>query len=80
MSVMIAPVFWNQANYPETLHRFYIINTPWVFQGIYKIAEKFLDPVVKSKVRAHCPVGITVVQLRYFIYTHPAQTGWGGCI
>jgi hypothetical protein len=45
---------WNQANYPETLHRFYIINTPWVFQGIYKIAEKFLDPVVKSKVRTHC--------------------------
>ena len=44
-----------QANYPETLHRFYVINTPWVFQGIYKIAERFLDPVVKSKVWPYLP-------------------------
>jgi hypothetical protein len=44
-----------QTNYPETLHRFYVINTPWVFQGIYKIAERFLDPVVKSKVWPYLP-------------------------
>jgi hypothetical protein len=40
----------DHSNYPETLHRFYIINTPWIFKGIYAIAEQFLDPVVKSKV------------------------------
>ena len=27
----------DQANYPETLHRFYVVNTPWVFHGIYKV-------------------------------------------
>ena len=52
-------MFLRQANYPETLHRFYVINTPWVFQGIYKIAERFLDPVVKSKVWPYLPPLLT---------------------
>ena len=37
--------------YPESVHRLYVINAPWVFVGFWKIAQRFVDPVTKSKVR-----------------------------
>ncbi|CAM9761691.1 unnamed protein product, partial [Ectocarpus fasciculatus] len=40
----------DQAQYPETLGRFYIINTPYVFPVVWRMVKAFLDPVVASKI------------------------------
>ncbi|KAM3436188.1 hypothetical protein MY4824_004493 [Beauveria thailandica] len=39
-----------EANYPESLGCILIHNAPWGFGGIYRIIERWLDPVVASKV------------------------------
>ena len=36
--------------HPETAQKMFIINAPWVFQGFWKLAQRFVDPVTKSKV------------------------------
>jgi len=40
----------DQAQYPETLGRFFIINTPSVFPMVWRGVKMFLDPVVVSKI------------------------------
>ena len=40
----------DQAQYPETLGRFFIINTPSVFPLVWRGVKMFLDPVVASKI------------------------------
>ncbi|PKI83932.1 hypothetical protein MVES_001874 [Malassezia vespertilionis] len=39
-----------EAYYPETLYKLYIVNAPWIFQGIWKAVSPLLDPVVRSKI------------------------------
>jgi hypothetical protein len=39
-----------EANYPECLGAVLVHNSPWVFQGIWKIIRGWLDPVVAAKV------------------------------
>ncbi|KAJ6785777.1 hypothetical protein PWT90_03035 [Aphanocladium album] len=39
-----------EANYPESLGCIIIHNAPWGFNAIYRIIERWLDPVVASKV------------------------------
>ncbi|TQV92056.1 hypothetical protein V2A60_004362 [Cordyceps javanica] len=39
-----------EANYPESLGCILVHNAPWGFGGIYRIIERWLDPVVASKV------------------------------
>ncbi|OAA77251.1 CRAL/TRIO domain protein [Akanthomyces lecanii RCEF 1005] len=39
-----------EANYPESLGCILIHNAPWGFSGVYRIIERWLDPVVASKV------------------------------
>ena len=41
-------------NFPETMKRCYITNTPPIFTVMWKIAAKMLDPVTLDKIR-HCP-------------------------
>ena len=40
----------DQTQYPETLGRFFIINTPAVFPLVWRGVRAFLDPVVASKI------------------------------
>ena len=40
----------DQAQYPETLGRFFIINAPSVFPFVWRGVKAFLDPVVTSKI------------------------------
>lgn len=40
----------DQAQYPETLGRFFIINTPFIFPVVWKGVKIFLDPVVAGKI------------------------------
>jgi hypothetical protein len=40
----------DQKQYPETLGRFFIINTPYVFPMVWRMVKAFLDPVVASKI------------------------------
>jgi hypothetical protein len=40
-----------QANYPERLHKLYIIHASWAFQGVYSVLRHLLDPVLQDKVR-----------------------------
>ncbi|KAJ5436844.1 hypothetical protein N7445_007729 [Penicillium cf. griseofulvum] len=39
-----------EANYPESLGQLLIHNAPWIFSGIWKLIQGWLDPVVASKV------------------------------
>lgn len=39
-----------QNYYPECLGQCYIVDAPWIFNGLYKILKTFLDPVVVSKI------------------------------
>ncbi|KYK56674.1 CRAL/TRIO domain protein [Drechmeria coniospora] len=39
-----------EANYPESLGAVLVHNSPWVFQGIWRIIRGWLDPVVAAKV------------------------------
>ncbi|KAJ3499751.1 hypothetical protein NLG97_g86 [Lecanicillium saksenae] len=39
-----------EANYPESLGAVLIQNSPWLFQGIWRVIRPWLDPVVASKV------------------------------
>jgi len=41
----------DEAHYPESLYRMYVVNTPAVFTAIYKILKPFLDPVTLSKIQ-----------------------------
>lgn len=38
-------------NYPEILYKVHIVNAPWVFGGIWNIAQVFLAPKTVSKVK-----------------------------
>ncbi|CAG8049500.1 unnamed protein product [Penicillium olsonii] len=40
-----------EANYPESLGLLLIHNAPWVFSGIWRLIQGWLDPVVASKIQ-----------------------------
>jgi len=54
--------------YPESIHRFYVINAPWIFRTLYDFVKVFLHPVTQRKVsivgsdykRAFAAAGITL--------------------
>eukprot|EP00484_Ammonia_sp_Unknown_P012913 CAMPEP_0197068102 /NCGR_PEP_ID=MMETSP1384-20130603/184358_1 /TAXON_ID=29189 /ORGANISM="Ammonia sp." /LENGTH=98 /DNA_ID=CAMNT_0042505727 /DNA_START=1 /DNA_END=294 /DNA_ORIENTATION=- len=35
--------------FPETVHKIFIINAPWIFQQIWKICSSFLDEITVQK-------------------------------
>jgi hypothetical protein len=39
-----------QDRYPECMGKFYIINAPWGFSGIWSLIKPWLDPVTVSKI------------------------------
>ncbi|KAH8653327.1 CRAL-TRIO domain-containing protein [Xylariales sp. PMI_506] len=39
-----------EANYPESLGIVLVHKAPWIFQGIWKVIQRWLDPVVASKI------------------------------
>lgn len=39
----------DQTYYAERLHQVFIINTPWIFKGIWAIVSMWMDPVTKAK-------------------------------
>ena len=41
----------DQKNYPEVANKIYILNAPWFVSGMWKIAQRFVDPVTREKVR-----------------------------
>ena len=40
----------DQNFYPETLHRFFIINAPWFFTAIFALISPFMDARTKEKI------------------------------
>jgi hypothetical protein len=40
-----------QDYYPETMGKFYIINSPWLFPTVWKVVSGFLDPVTVAKIK-----------------------------
>lgn len=40
----------SQNYYPERLGKFYLINAPWGFSGVFSVVKKFLDPVTVAKI------------------------------
>ncbi|CAE8725580.1 unnamed protein product [Polarella glacialis] len=48
-------------HYPERLHRAYLVDAPWLFQGVFKAISPFIDSVTRAKEylaedRARCSV------------------------
>lgn len=41
----------DQDHFPESLHQLFIVNTPMVFYGIWKVIEKFLQERTRKKIR-----------------------------
>ncbi|CAK5263809.1 unnamed protein product, partial [Mycena citricolor] len=41
---------FGQNRYPETLGKFYIINAPWLFSGVWSVIKPWLDEVTVSKI------------------------------
>lgn len=39
-----------QNYYPERMGKFYVINAPWGFSGIWSVIKRFLDPVTVDKI------------------------------
>ncbi|TFK35017.1 CRAL-TRIO domain-containing protein [Crucibulum laeve] len=39
-----------QHRYPETMGKFYIINAPWAFTGVWSMIKPWLDPVTVAKI------------------------------
>lgn len=40
----------SQDHYPERLGKFYLINAPWGFGGVWSVVKGFLDPVTVGKI------------------------------
>ena len=36
--------------YPETMGKFYIINSPWMFSTVWSVIKGWLDPVTVAKI------------------------------
>ena len=41
----------DQWYYPEILQKMYIINAPWVFQGLWAVVRPWLHPITQQKIR-----------------------------
>lgn len=39
-----------QDHYPERLHRAYLVDAPWLFQGVFRAISPFIDAVTKAKI------------------------------
>ena len=39
------------ANYPDTVHRLFIVNAPWIFSLVFKMVKPFIDPITVQKVQ-----------------------------
>ena len=37
-------------HYPEIANKVYVLNAPWFLSGMWKIAQRFIDPVTREKV------------------------------
>ncbi len=37
--------------YPESLHKMYVVNVPWVFKAIWAIVRPWLHPITQSKIQ-----------------------------
>ncbi|TMW69192.1 hypothetical protein Poli38472_001348 [Pythium oligandrum] len=48
----LKPIFdIGQVYYPETLHRLYLINAPFIFHGAWKIISTFVEPETRAKIQ-----------------------------
>lgn len=64
-----------QNYYPECLGQCFIIDSPWIFHGIYRIVRGFLDPVVAAKIEL-------IKSSEIIKYVHPSMVPKryaGGC-
>ena len=41
----------DQRNYPESLHRLFIVNAPWVLHASYAVIARWMDPHTASKIQ-----------------------------
>jgi hypothetical protein len=41
----------SQDYYPEMLHKMYIVNAPWIFRTVWKVAKGWVDEKTASKIQ-----------------------------
>ena len=41
-----------QDYYPETMGKFYLVNTPWLLNKVWGIIEGWLDPITREKIKS----------------------------
>ena len=41
-----------QDYYPETMGKFYLVNTPWLLSKVWGIIEGWLDPITREKIKS----------------------------
>ena len=69
----------DQVQYPETLGRFFIINTPYVFPIVWSGVKLFLDPIVVSKIEIFgCDESVWKKRLIEFIGEDNLPLNYGG--
>ncbi|KIK53132.1 hypothetical protein GYMLUDRAFT_250563 [Collybiopsis luxurians FD-317 M1] len=47
---VMAASFIDQDRYPECMGKFYIINAPWLFSGVWTVIKPWLDKVTVAKI------------------------------
>lgn len=49
---VLRPLFdIGQKYYPESLHRMYLVNAPWIFRGLWKIISPWIHPETRAKIQ-----------------------------
>lgn len=73
-----------QSYYPETMGKFYIINSPWLFSQVWSVIKGWLDPVTVAKISIPSGDGIKELLEQIPRENLPADLGGtckcvGGC-
>jgi hypothetical protein len=51
LAVLKSTIEVDQRHYPETLHRFFIVNAPFILKAVWRLVKPWLDPHTQTKIQ-----------------------------